>query len=236
MAQILPTTFYYFIGSLGLEFLVGLGVALLVYSYTGRLRGVVRTLILLPLAMSPVVVALMWMLMFDLNYGPINYFLGLLGVPAQNWLGNTSLSLPSLIITNAWEFSPFIFLVVYAGLQMIPVELHEAANVDGLGRFQTFRYVTLPSIRASIVVALTLDAIGVLKGFDLVYVLTNGGPGYSTSVLSFYIYEVGFSFLQAHYAAALSLLYLAIIIAFVAAVIKFTSLEDYLGLKKMVEK
>jgi multiple sugar transport system permease protein len=123
-----------------------------------------------------------------------------------------------------------VFLIIYAGLQTVPPQLYEAASVDGLSRFQTFRFITLPSIRPSIIVAFLLNSIGVLKGFDLIYVLTNGGPGFSTYILSFYTYVVGFSFFEPHYAAAIALLFLAIIGTFVFLMLKFTSVEEHLGL------
>ncbi|MDG7038466.1 MAG: sugar ABC transporter permease [Nitrososphaerota archaeon] len=231
----LENTAFYFFGSVALEYSVGFGVAFLLYNYLGRLRSIFRTIIFLPLMVSPVVIGLMWLLLLNTNYGPIDYMIRLLGLPPVNWLGNLSLAMPSLIIANGWEYSPFVFLIIYAGLQMVPQQLYEAASVDGLTRFQTFRYITLPSIRASMIIAFLLNSIGVLKGFDLVYVLTNGGPGYSTYILSFYEYVVGFSFFETHYAAALAILFLIIIGAFVFVMLKFTSVEEYLGLRRLKE-
>jgi multiple sugar transport system permease protein len=228
----LTNTAYYFVGSVALEYSIGFGVAILLYNYTGRMRSVFRTAIFLPLMVSPVVIGLMWLMILNTNYGPLDYLLSFFGVGPINWLGSQSLAMPSLIIANTWEYSPFVFLIIYAGLQTVPQQLYEAASVDGLTRFKTFRFITLPSIRPSIVVAFLLNSIGVLKGFDLIYVLTNGGPGFSTYILSFYTYVVGFSFFETHYAAAIALLFLAIIGAFVFAMLRFTSVEEYLGLKK----
>jgi multiple sugar transport system permease protein len=228
----LQNTAFYFFGSVALEFSVGFGVAFLLYNYTGRLRAVFRTIIFLPLMVSPVVIGLMWLLLLNTSYGPIDYILHLLGLPALNWLGSITLAMPSLIIANGWEYSPFVFLIIYAGLQVVPQQLYEAASVDGLTRFQTFRYITLPSIRASMIVAFLLNSIGVLKGFDLIYVLTSGGPGNATYILSFYTYIVGFAYFETHYAAALSVLFLVIVMAFVLVMLKFTSVEEYLGLKR----
>jgi multiple sugar transport system permease protein len=227
----LSNTAYYFLGSVALEYSVGFGVAVLLYTYTGRLRSLFRTIIFLPLMVSPVVIGLMWLLILNTDYGPVDYLLGPLGLGSVNWIGSQTLAMPSLILANTWEYSPFVFLIIYAGLQTVPSHLYEAASVDGLTRFQTFRFITLPSIRPAIVVAFLLNSIGVLKGFDLVYVLTNGGPGYSTYILSFYTYVVGFSFFQPHYAAAIALLFLAIVGVFVFLMLKFTSVEQYLGLK-----
>lgn len=228
----LSNTAYYFVGSVALEYSVGFGVAVLLYTYSGRLRSIFRTIIFLPLMVSPVVIGLMWLMILNVNYGPLDYLLAPLGLGGTNWLGSQSLAMPSLILANTWEYSPFVFLIIYAGLQTVPPQLYEAAGVDGLSRFQTFRFITLPSIRPAVVVAFLLNSIGVLKGFDLVYVLTNGGPGFSTYILSFYTYVVGFSFFQPNYAAALSLLFLAIIGAFVFLMLRFTAVEEYLGLRR----
>jgi len=231
----LENTAYYFFGSVALEYSVGFGVALILYNYTGRLTSVFRTIILLPLMMSPVVIGLMWMLLYNVDYGPIDYLIRIIGLPPVNWLGNMSIAMISLIIANTWEYSPFVFLIIYAGLQMVPQQLYEAASVDGLSRFQVFRYITIPSIRASMIVAFLLNSIGVLKGFDLVYVLTNGGPGYSTYILSFYEYVVAFSYFEKNYASAIAILYLLIIGAFVFVMLKFTAVEEYLGLREIKE-
>jgi len=228
----LQNTFYYFAGSLGLEFAVGFGVAVLLYNYLGRFRTLFRTIIFVPLMVSPVVIGLMWVLLLDSQYGPVDYFIRLLGLQPLNFLGSLSLALPSIIVANAWEYSPFVFLIIYAGLQTVPQQLYEAAAVDGMSRFQAFRYVTLPSIRGVMLVAFLLDAIGVLKGFDLIYVITSGGPGYSTYILSFYAYKEAFVYFETNYAAALSLLFLAIIAAFVTIVLKLTPVEEYLGLRR----
>jgi multiple sugar transport system permease protein len=235
LAISLSNTAFYFFGSVAIEFAVGFGVALLLYSYTGRLRTIFRTAIFIPLMVSPVVIGLMWLLILDPSYGPLDYILGLFGIQPVNWLGNQSLAMPSLILAGGWQYSPFVFLIIYAGLLTVPQQFYEAAGVDGLSRFETFRFITLPSIRPSIVVAFLLSAIGILKGFDLVYVLTNGGPGFSTFILSFYTYVQGFTFFQTHYASALALLFLAIVGTFVIVMLKFTSVEEYLGLKRAKE-
>lgn len=231
----LQNTAFYFLGSVALEYSAGFGVAFLLHNYTGRLRALFRTVIFLPLMVSPVVIGLMWLLLLNTDYGPIDYGLRLLGLPTLNWLGSLTLAMPSLIIANGWEYSPFVFLVIYAGLQVVPQQLYEAANVDGLTGFQTFRYITLPSIRAPMIVAFLLNSIGVLKGFDLIYVLTSGGPGASTYILSFYTYIVGFTYFETHYAAALSVLFLVIVTAFVLVMLRFTSVEEYLGLRRRKE-
>ena len=112
----LTNTAYYFVGSVTLEYSVGFMVAVLLYAYTGRLRSIFRTIIFLPLMVSPVVIGLMWLLNLNTNYGPLDYVLGPLGLGNTNWIGSQSLAMPSLILANTWEYSPFVFLIIYAGL------------------------------------------------------------------------------------------------------------------------
>lgn len=231
----LKNTLYYFLGSVALQYSVGFGVALLLYGYAGKLKTLFRTIIYLPLMVSPVLIALMWLMILNPSFGPMDYFLRLLGLPAYNWLGSTSLAMPSVILANGWEYAPFVFMILYGGLLMVPQHLYDAASVDGMSRFQAFRYITLPSIRPYVIIAFILNSIGILQGFAMVYVLTSGGPGYATYILSYYIYQVGFSFFDKHYAAALSLLFLLIMVIFVVVMLTFTGAEKYLGLKRTEE-
>ncbi|MCL4344324.1 MAG: sugar ABC transporter permease [Thaumarchaeota archaeon] len=224
----LYNTLYYFIGSVAVQFSGGFLAAIVLNSYTGRLKNTFRMILYIPLTISPIVIALIWLLIFNPTYGPIDY---ILRTPI-NWLGSLNLAMPTIIVANGWEYIPFVFLIIYAGLQAVPKQYYEAASIDGMNRLQTFRYITMPSITPILVVAFLLNSIGILQGFTLVYVLTNGGPGFSTYILSFYIYKVAFAYFNLHYAAALSLLFIFIIGAFVYAMLKLTSVERYLGLKR----
>jgi multiple sugar transport system permease protein len=224
----LVNTLYYFVGSVAVQFSGGFLAAMVLNSYTGRLRNVFRMILYIPLTISPIVIALMWLLIFNPTYGPIDY---ILRTPV-NWLGSLNLAMPTIIVANGWEYIPFVFLIIYAGLQSVPKQYYEAASIDGMNRLQTFRYITMPSIRPIMIIAFLLNSIGILQGFTLVYVLTNGGPGFSTYILSFYIYKVAFTYFNMHYAAALSLLFIFIIAVFVYAMLKLTSVEKYLGLSR----
>lgn len=223
----LVNTLYYFVGSVAVQFSGGFAAAIMLNSYTGRLKNTFRMIMYIPLTISPIVIALMWLLIFNPSYGPIDYILR----SPVNWLGSLNLAMPTIIVANGWEYIPFVFLIIYAGLQSVPRQYYEAASIDGMNRLQTFRYITMPSIRPIMIIAFLLNSIGILQGFTLVYVLTNGGPGFSTYILSFYIYKVAFSYFNMHYAAALSLLFIFIIAAFVYAMLKLTSVEKYLGLR-----
>ncbi len=228
----LINTFYYYAGSAALQFGIGFLLAVVLNAYSGRLKGFFKGALFVPLTVSPVVIGLMWIIIFNPTYGPVDYILKALGIAKYsiNWLGSTNLAMPTIIIANGWEYIPFVFLIIFAGLQTIPKQLYEAAEVDGMSHFQTFRYITLPLIRPIMLVAFLLNSIGILQGFALVYEVTSGGPGYSTYILSYYIYQVGFSFFNFRYAAALSILFLIIVGVFVFLVLKFTSVEKYLGL------
>jgi multiple sugar transport system permease protein len=232
LPTILQVTLLFVLGTVALQMAVGVGFALLMNAMTSKLRGVAQMVAILPLMIPPVVTALMWLLLFNQDYGPLNYFLSLLGLTGPDWLASPNYALLAVMLTEVWRYSPFVFLIVYAGLRSIPTQLYEAAVIDGPSPIQLFRYVTFPMLRSSLTVALILDTIGALKGFDIIYVLTNGGPGLATTILSMYIYTVGFVFNYPHYAASLSILFLAIVLAFVGVMLKFTGLEEYLGLKR----
>ncbi|MEM0117248.1 MAG: sugar ABC transporter permease [Conexivisphaerales archaeon] len=232
LPTVLWVTLLYVIGAVGLEMLAGISLAIVAQSLTSRVRGALQIIAILPLMVPPVIAGLMFLLLYDTNYGPIDFFLRSLGLPALNWLGSTNLALLSVVLADVWRYSPFVFLIIFAALQSVPPHLYEAAMLEGPSRWQMFRHVTLPMIRPALVVALLLDTIGVLKGFDLIYVLEGGGPGLATTVLSYYIYIWGFVYNNPHVAAALSILFLAIVLAIVAVTIKFTRIEEYLGLKK----
>lgn len=221
-------TLYYFVGSVAVQFSIGFIEAVVLNAYTWKLKNVFRSVLYIPLTISPIVIALMWLIIFNPTYGPLDYILH----SNINWLGSIKLAMPTIIFANAWEYIPFVFLIIYAGLQTIPKQYYEAASIDGLSRFQTFRYVTLPMIRPIMIIAFLLNSIGILQGFTLVYVLTNGGPGFSTYILSFYIYKVAFSYFNLNYASALSLLFLIIVGVYVYAILKLTAVEKYLGIKK----
>jgi len=232
LPTVLWVTLLYVIGAVGLEMLAGISLAIVAQNLTNKVRGALQIITILPLMVPPVIVGLMFLLLYDTNYGPIDFFLRSLGLPALNWLGSTNLALLSVILADVWRYSPFVFLIIFAALQSVPSHLYEAAMLEGPSRWQMFRLVTLPMIRPALVVALLLDTIGVLKGFDLIYVLEGGGPGLATTVLSYYIYIWGFVYNNPHIAAALSILFLAIVLIIVGATIKFTKIEEYLGLKR----
>ena len=207
--QSLGQTLVFTMGALGLEFVLGLALALLLDSQI-RGRNLWRSLLLLPMILPPVVVGVIWRLIYNPNFGVLNGALQLAGVDTTRltWLADPSVALAAVIVVDVWEWTPFVFLILLAGLQAIPEEPYEAARIDGASAWQTFRHVTLPLLAPAILVALLLRTIDLLRIFDQVFILTQGGPGFATETISLYIYKTAFRFFDFGYAAAMSLLLL----------------------------
>jgi multiple sugar transport system permease protein len=204
-------TLVYAIVALTFEFLLGLGLALLLNS---RMRGrnLFRALLLVPMMLPPVVVGVVWRLMLNPNFGAINGTLKGFGLntDALTWTASPRLALASVIMVDIWQWTPFMFLVLLAGLQAIPQEPYEAARVDGSSAWQTFRYITLPLLKPAILIALLLRTMDLLRVFDQIFILTEGGPGFATETISLYIYRTAFRFGDFGYAAAMSFVLLIV--------------------------
>lgn len=197
--------------ALTLEFLIGLGLALLLDTQM-RARGLFRSLLLVPMMLPPVVVGVVWRLMFNSNFGAINGTLRGFGVNTEGltWTASPKLAMASVIIADVWQWTPFMFLILLAGLQAIPQEPYEAALIDGSNAWQTFRHVTLPLLKPAILIALLLRTMDLLRVFDQIFILTEGGPGFATETVSLYIYRTAFRFSNFGYAAAMSFVLLII--------------------------
>jgi multiple sugar transport system permease protein len=197
-----------------LQFLASLGLALLL-NLDLRLRWLARTLALVPWAMPPVIIAIMWKLMLNPSYGPINELMRSVGLPGDvNWLGDFSTALPAVIVVGIWAGMPQTTITLLAGLQNVPGELHEAAAIDGAGTWQRFWHVTLPALRPVITAITSLDLIWNFNSFALVYVLTAGGPGGQTMLPMLFAYNEAFRYGNFGYAAALGNVMVVVIAAF----------------------
>jgi multiple sugar transport system permease protein len=207
----LAHTFVYAAIALTFEFLIGLGLALLLNEQM-RGRSVFRALLLLPMMLPPVVVGVVWRLMLNSNFGPVNGTLKRFGLNADalTWTASPKLAMASVIIADIWQWTPFMFLILLAGLQAIPQEPYEAALIDGASAWQTFRHVTLPLLKPAILIALLLRTMDLLRVFDQIFILTEGGPGFATETMSLYIYRTAFRFSNFGYAAAMSFVLLLI--------------------------
>jgi multiple sugar transport system permease protein len=204
-------TFIYAVVALVFEFLIGLSLALLLNSQI-RGRTLFRAALLVPMMLPTVVVGVVWRLMLNPNFGAINGTLKEVGVNTEplTWTASPKLALLSVIAVDVWQWTPFVFLVLLAGLQAIPQEPYEAALIDGSSRWQTFRYVTLPLLKPAILIALLLRTMDLLRVFDQIFILTEGGPGFATETISLYIYRTAFRFFDFGYAAAMSFVLLAL--------------------------
>jgi multiple sugar transport system permease protein len=186
-----------------IQFFLSLGLALLL-NLTIRLRWLARTLALIPWAMPPVIVAIMWRLMLHPRSGPVNKILREIGFAGDtNWLGEFRTALPAAIVVGVWAGMPQTTITLLAGLQSVPEELHEAAAIDGASTFRRFLNVTWPAIRPVVVAITTLDLISNFNAFALVYVLTEGGPGGRTMLPALFVYFEAFSYNHWGYAAAM---------------------------------
>lgn len=205
-------TLIYATGALVGEFTIGLSLALLLDSQI-RARNFFRVLLLIPMMLPPVVVAVIWRLIFNPNFGLINGTLSGWGVDTSKltWLASPSLALLSVILVDIWQWTPFMFLILLAGLQAIPREPYEAAMVDGATWWQTFVHITLPLLKPAILVALLLRTMDLLRIFDQIFILTQGGPGFATETISLYVYKTAFRFFDFGYAAAMSFVLLALV-------------------------
>ncbi len=184
------------------QLVLGMAIAVL-FNRELPAKGLIRTVILLPMVATPVAIALIWSLMFDPSLGVLNWFLESLGLSRSLWVADARLALPSLIMVDVWQWTPMVALILIAALQGVPSEHYEAARIDGAGGWQVFWHITLPAVRGAVVVALILRAVDALKTFDIIYVITGGGPGTATETLNVYAFRSGFEFFRAGYAASL---------------------------------
>ena len=211
----IKTTFALMVFSVGLQFLLGLGIALLLNKRFLTGKSVYRTIILVPMMLSPMVIGYLFRIMYHPTAGPVNYLLGLVGFPYLEWLANTRLAFLAVILTDTWEWTPFLAVIILAGLQGIPEQLLEAARIDGASELKIFLHITFPLLMPVTIIAVLLRIIDVIRMFDVPFILTHGGPGTATEVTSLYIYSQGFKNFNLSYAAAMSwlLLIFSIIIA-----------------------
>jgi multiple sugar transport system permease protein len=153
-----------------------------------------------------------WRLLLNPNFGAINGTLKQIGIDTESltWTASPVLAMLSVIAVDVWQWTPFVFLVLLAGLQAIPQEPYEAALIDGSSRWQTFWHVTLPLLKPAILIVLLLRTMDLLRVFDQIFILTEGGPGFATETISLYIYRTAFRFFDFGYAAAMSFVLLAL--------------------------
>lgn len=220
------TVIYIFV-TVAFRFILGLGIAMLL-NHPFRGRGFARSIIIIPWAVPEVVACLIFIQMFDFQYGIINHWLlniGILQEPAK-WLSDMSLALPSAMLVNIWKGTPWAAIMLLAGLQSIPLNLYEAAMIDGANAWQKFRMVTLPLLKPISLAVFLLLVIWTIKDFSIVYVLNKGGPALATEVLTIFIYHKAFEGLRMGVASAAGVLLLVGSMIFTIIFLKVSSGEE----------
>lgn len=211
-------TFIYTGLAVAVELVLGVSMAL-AFNRQFFLRGAARAVFLLPMVATPVAIALVWLMMFDPISGVLNYLLQLVGLPPSLWVGDTSTALLSLTLVDIWQWTPIVMLMTLGGLATLPNDPIEAAIIDGASAWQRVRYIILPMVRPYIVVAALFRTIDALKSFDTIYVITRGGPAYSSETLNLYIYNQAFEYHHIGYSSALVVVFFVIVLAISFAMI-----------------
>ena len=206
-------SFYQVFGTLALQIVIGMGMALLLARPMKGMQ-VVRSIYLIPMMATPVVVGQIWRMLYTPDLGLLNYFLSVIGLPGPDWLGNPKIAMLSVILVDVWLTTPFVTMILLAGLISLPAEPYEAAKVDGASGLQMFSRITLPLLRPVISLAAMFRIMDGFRRFDTIYVMTSGGPGNATETLNLHTYNHGFVFLNIGYAAALSTMMLVIMFGF----------------------
>lgn len=205
----IKTTFIFIIGTVALSTSIGLGLALILNKYS-KGRSIFVPFLLMPMMLTPVVVGLMWGMMYNTDFGVIAFLLRTIGIKRGSWTGDPSTALLTVILTDVWQWTPFAMILLLSGLQAIPQEPFEAAQIDGASKWHMFRYITLPLLKPILLIVIVFRIVDSIKVFDVVYTLTAGGPGTTTEVISLFIYRTCFRFFRMGYASALSWILLII--------------------------
>ncbi|ESZ21968.1 MULTISPECIES: carbohydrate ABC transporter permease [Mesorhizobium] len=188
-------------------------VAALIFDARFPLRGLLRGVFVMPMMATPVAVALVWTMMFHPQLGVLNYLLSLVGIPAQEWIFNANTVIPSLVAVETWQWTPLVMLIVLGGLASVPREPFESAEIDGANAWQQFRYLTLPMIAPFLMIALIIRTIDALKSFDIIYAMTQGGPGTASETINIYLYNTAFSYYDIGYGSAMAVVFFIVIVA-----------------------
>ena len=211
-------TFAFVLIAISCEMVLGIALALFLEKPIRGMR-LFRTVFVLPMMIAPICVGLIWRYLFDANFGPINLWSGALGVAPRAWLAEPGLAFFAIIVTDIWQWTPFVLIMVLAALQGIDGSVIEAARIDGANAWQQIVRVKLPVIKPILIVTLLMRMIDGFRGLEVVYVMTFGGPGQSTELFSLHIYKAAFISQKLGYSAALSILLLCIVAALALAVL-----------------
>lgn len=203
-----------------------LGVALaLLFNRHFLGRGFWRALAILPMVATPVAIALIFVMMMHPTLGVLNYLLQVIGLPPSLWIYSERTVMLTLVMVDTWQWTPLIMLIVLAGLASMPDEPFEAARIDGASRVQVFFYITLPLLRPSIVVAALFRMIDAIKTFDIIFVMTSGGPGYASETINLYLFNTAFSYFDMGYASAIVVIFFIMILVLAVVTIRVRRVE-----------
>ena len=220
----LRVSIFFVLFAVAVEYILGLALALILNQrFFGR--GIFRAIFILPMMLAPIIIGIQWRYLLSGNFGALNYLIDQLGIDAPNWLSSPEWGLPILIAVDTWTYLPFVALILLAGLQQIPLDLYDAAKVDGGNAIAQFRYITLPFLKPATALVLLLRAGEVFRAFDVVYVLTGGGPIRVTEVLGLYLYKIAFVRGDLGLAAAIGLIIAAVGMILGAAIVNMIHTE-----------
>jgi len=212
-------TIYFTALATALQLVLGVALALLL-NRPFRGKGFFRSIFLMPMVATPVAIALVWMMMYNPTLGVMNYLVGLVGLGPYKWVSDVRFVIPALAVVDTWEWTPLITLITLAGLATLPLEPYESALIDGATPAQMFWRITLPLLRPTIIVALLFRSIDCLKTFDIIYVMTAGGPGFASETLNVYTFQVGLFYFHIGYACSLLVILFALVLGVSLILIK----------------
>ena len=193
-------------------------------------RGILRALFIMPMMATPVAIALVWTMMFHPQLGVLNYLLSLVGLPPQLWVFHPGTVIPSLVLVETWQWTPLVMLIVLGGIAALPTEPYESAQIDGATAWQMFRYITLPLIMPFLFIAAMIRAIDAVKSFDIIFAITQGGPGTASETINLYLYSVAFVYYDLGYASAIALVFFALIVALTAVLLILRKRAQWTGI------
>ena len=204
-------TLYFTVLATVLPVLLGV-VAAVCFARRFPLRGLARTIFIMPMMATPVAVALVWTMMFHPQLGVLNYLLTSVGLPPSEWSYSATTVIPTLVMVETWQWTPLVMLIVLGGLASLPQDPYEAARLDGASAMQTFRHITLPLVWPFILVAAVIRTIDALKAFDTIFVISNGGPGSASETLNIYLYLQAFSYYEMGYASSITVVFFILVL------------------------
>lgn len=188
-------------------------LAALVFDAQFPLRGFLRGVFVMPMMATPVAIALVWTMMFHPQLGVLNYLLSFIGIGPLEWIYNQSTVIPSLVLVETWQWTPLVMLIVLGGLAAVPREPYESAEIDGANAWQKFRYLTIPMIAPFLMIAVIIRSIDAVKSFDIIYAMTQGGPGTASETINIYLYNTAFAYYDIGYGSAMAVVFFIIIVA-----------------------